>query len=172
MPQGGLAAAGIGAPPRRRRRGKARVRNDQLGRAAPDVFSPYRVKVIRETIVGDEGQWKLCFQWCCYDHQEREAEWGYRFIGRHAEGSLQPARGQARLSSVLKIEQLLEQARIEGWGDRDGEALYAAVERLRSNGCVVGAWTGSVSWPNRETAVSAHLTPQLIEDAQLVVRWA
>jgi hypothetical protein len=42
---------------------------------------------------------------------------GYRFIWRRPDGSLQPARGQARILSLKAAEKLMEMARNEGWGD-------------------------------------------------------
>jgi hypothetical protein len=42
--------------------------------------------------------WRLCLQWARYQYDDKsEPETGYRFIWRRPDGSLQPARGQARI---------------------------------------------------------------------------
>lgn len=46
---------------------------------------------------------------------------GYRFIWRRPDGSLQPARGQARIPSIAVIDELIRNARNEGWGDLVGD---------------------------------------------------
>jgi len=50
-----------------------------------------------------------------------ESEHGYRFIWCRDDGSLQPARGQARIPSVAKIERLATAAQQAGWGNLRGE---------------------------------------------------
>jgi hypothetical protein len=70
---------------------------------------------------GDAG-WVLCFQWGRYDYGEGEFQRGYRFIWRRPDGSLQPARGQARIPTIEDIETLIGMARAAGWGDHDGDA--------------------------------------------------
>ena len=46
---------------------------------------------------------------------------GYRFIWRRSDGSLQPARGQARIPSLFDAELLMKLAREAGWGDRHAD---------------------------------------------------
>lgn len=70
---------------------------------------------------GEEG-WVLCFQWGRYDYGDGDFQRGYRFIWRRPDGSLQPARGQARIPTVTDIETLIGMARAAGWGDHDGDA--------------------------------------------------
>jgi hypothetical protein len=83
-----------------------------------------KAKVFHEAIYDDElTGWKLCFQWCRWDYWETETrkpmdvKYGYRFIWRRPDGSLQAARGQARLPSYQVIHALMAQAQREGWGE-------------------------------------------------------
>jgi len=79
-----------------------------------------RVQVINETVRGfEEGGYTLCFQWCRYLYDNGGLEHGYRFIWRREDGSLQPARGQARIPSIEILEELVKTAKNEGWGDYD-----------------------------------------------------
>lgn len=74
------------------------------------------ITVHREVRLGEEGQWQLCFQWCTYVHEDDSPnEDGYRFIWRRPDGSLQAARGQARIPSAADILALLHLAAREGW---------------------------------------------------------
>ena len=59
--------------------------------------------------------WKLCFQECVYHRENGKSEKGYRFIWRRPNGSLQPARGQARIPSKGDLEYLLKEAHKAGW---------------------------------------------------------
>ena len=80
-----------------------------------------RVQVIHETATGQNtGQWELSFQWCQYVYDDGSSEYGYRFIWRRDNGSLQPARGQARLPSIQVIEDLISNAKAQGWGNLSG----------------------------------------------------
>lgn len=80
-----------------------------------------RVSVIHETISGSEGEWRLCLQWCRYNWDDGKTEDGYRFIWRRPEGSLQPARGQARIPSIRLARELMDRAIAEGWGHLSAE---------------------------------------------------
>ncbi len=88
-----------------------------------------RVQVINETSDnGNPGQadWTLWFQWCRYFYDDGTMEYGYRFIWKRPQsegGSLQAARGQARIPSVRVLEQLVAQARAAGWGDYDADTF-------------------------------------------------
>ena len=53
---------------------------------------------------------------------------GYRFIWRRPDGSLQPARGQARLPSLADAELLMRLARDLGWGDRHADDALGQVQ--------------------------------------------
>lgn len=131
-----------------------------------------RVNVLREVRTGDAGDWQLCFQWCRYRFDDQPLQYGYRFVWRRAEdGSIQAARGQARISSLKQAKELMDQATREGWGDLDGDELDAAAERLRQAGCVVDLETGYVGWPDKEAAQKGNLSEQEIQDAKLIQSW-
>jgi hypothetical protein len=116
--------------------------------------------------------WRLWFQWCLYELDDGDQYYGYRFIWRTKEGALQAARGQARIPSIKAAQELMQRATDEGWGDRDGDALEAAVERLEKSGCVITLASGYVGWPNKEAALKGHLTPEMIEDERIVREWS
>src|SRR6201992_3146709 len=66
--------------------------------------------------------WRLCLQWARYQYDDKsEPETGYRFIWRRPDGSLQPARGQARIPSLADGEPLIQLARDAGWGDHNAD---------------------------------------------------
>ncbi|HAQ86922.1 hypothetical protein [Aeromonas caviae] len=75
-----------------------------------------RVHVIKSTEKKMDGGWTLCFQWCAYNYSDGGQQKGYRFIWRRPDGTLQGARGQARLPTMDLIHEMLEQAKREGWG--------------------------------------------------------
>ena len=85
-------------------------------------------------------------------------------------GVPQAARGQARIPSIEILEQLVGQAKKEGWGDYDGDGIgspiAAAADRLRKAGAVVDTVSGDVGWPNKEAAGQANLTDQIVEDGR------
>jgi hypothetical protein len=58
----------------------------------------------------------LHFQFCRYVIETR-VEYGYRFMWSR-DGRLLPLRGGARIPSVAFIEELLEQAKVSGWGNK------------------------------------------------------
>lgn len=130
-----------------------------------------RVDVLREVRSGDVGDWQLCFQWCRY-RLDDGSQYGYRFVWRRPEdGSIQGARGQARIPNFACAKDLMDAAAKAGWGDRDGDELGAAADRLRKEGCVVELARGYVGWPDKNAALKAHLTQQGIDDAQLIHEW-
>lgn len=74
-----------------------------------------RVRII-EQVTGDApNDWQLYFQWCEYFYDDGSSENGYRFIWRRPDGSLQAARGQARIPDINSINELMELARVAGW---------------------------------------------------------
>lgn len=90
-----------------------------------------RVMVYNEVQVpkGTDG-WILCFQWCRYDYGDgAEPQRGYRFIWRRPDGSLQAARGQARIPSLDDIRTLTQMAIDDGWGEHDGDANGHGADR-------------------------------------------
>jgi len=83
-----------------------------------------RVQVINEVMRDDSSvtdQWNLCLQWCLYVFDDGSSQNGYRFIWRRPGGSLQPARGQARIPSLGQAMELIEMAQSDGWGDYDAD---------------------------------------------------
>lgn len=93
-----------------------------------------RVYVLKETTLDESPQptdWTLWFQWCRYLYDNGDMEHGYRFIWRRPQddgGSLQAARGQARIPSIAVIEQLIAKAKNDGWGHYDGDNVTSEVE--------------------------------------------
>lgn len=79
-----------------------------------------RIQVLEEVSTDMGGDWKLCFQWCRYIYDNGALEEGYRFIWRRPNGSLQAARGQARLPSIKVVQSLITQAEANGWGQHEG----------------------------------------------------
>jgi len=131
-----------------------------------------RVNVLREVRTGDVDDWQLCFHWCRYMLDDGSIQYGYRFVWRRQEdGSIQAARGQARIPSYAYAKELMDNAAKAGWGDRDGDELEAAAERLRQAGCVVDFASGFVKWPDKEAADKGHITPETIADARLIADW-
>ena len=78
-----------------------------------------RVQVIEE-VTHDEKK-SLCFQWCRYVYGNGEIQEGYRFIWRREDGSLQAARGQARIPSIAVARELLKKAEDAGWGKSEAD---------------------------------------------------
>lgn len=130
-----------------------------------------RVHVLKETTNDPAGDWQLWYQWCRYELDDGVL-YGYRFIWRRPDGTLQAARGGARIPNSGAATALMEQATKEGWGDRDGDKIEAATKRLKDCGCVVSLDSGYVGWPNRETALKEHLTAEMIDDAKLIREWS
>lgn len=74
------------------------------------------VVIHHEVRNGVRGEWQLCFQWVTYTYDSgAPSEQGYRFIWRRPNGTLQPARGQARIPSAADLFELLRRAAGEGW---------------------------------------------------------
>lgn len=130
-----------------------------------------RVYPLKETTNDAPGDWQLWFQWCRYELDDG-TQYGYRFIWRRPDGGLQAARGQARLPSIETAKALMNKARAEGWGDRDGNAMAAAVERLVKQGCVASLGSGYVGWPDKEAAMKGHLTEDILADERLIREWS
>lgn len=57
----------------------------------------------------------LCLQWGHYLHPDGSKEWGYRFIWRRDDGSIQ-SRGPARLPSLADVLMLTSIAIAAKWG--------------------------------------------------------
>ena len=86
-----------------------------------------RVQVIKETTLNTSpapDDWTLWLQWgrYLYDDEAGTMNYGYRFIWKRPQsqgGSLQAARGQARIPSMTEMEQLIAKAKQLGWGNYD-----------------------------------------------------
>lgn len=75
-----------------------------------------RVQVLNEVKKTYGSKWALCLQWCRYIYSNGELEEGYRFIWRRDDGTLQGARGQARIPLLVYAQELMDEARRNGWG--------------------------------------------------------
>ncbi len=86
-----------------------------------------RVQVLNE--ITDEREknrgYSLWFQWCRYIYDDGTLEYGYRFIWRRPDKSLQAARGQARIPSIALMETLIDKAKKAGWGDYSDKQFAA-----------------------------------------------
>lgn len=65
------------------------------------------VQVIYESTKNMGEEWILCFQRCVWKYSDNSTEEGYRFIWKRPDGSLQPARGQARIPEIYNMIELL-----------------------------------------------------------------
>lgn len=75
-----------------------------------------KVIILKEVKIEVEDDWNLCFQWCRYKYDDGNPDQlGYRFICRRPDGSLQAARGQARIPSFAQMNELIEKAANAGW---------------------------------------------------------
>lgn len=74
-----------------------------------------KVSILHEVSFLYKNNWQLCFQDCVFYFDNGTKDDGFRFIWRRPNGSLQPARGQARIPSKLDLESLLIKASKEGW---------------------------------------------------------
>lgn len=62
------------------------------------------------------SHWILYFQYGNYIYDDgRDSEDGFRFIWRRPDGSLQAARGQARIPNETELLNLIDLARKDGW---------------------------------------------------------
>lgn len=59
--------------------------------------------------------WNLCFQKVTYHYDDGSTQDGFRFIWRRPNGSLQAARGQARIETYEHMMALINQAKEEGF---------------------------------------------------------
>ena len=75
------------------------------------------VKIYDEVADGTVGQghWCLCFQRCTYHYDDGTTDKGFRFIWRRPNGTLQAARGQARIPDAQSLQRLTSAARSAGW---------------------------------------------------------
>ena len=132
-----------------------------------------RVDVLREVKSGDVGESQLCFHWCRYRLDDGSIQYGHHFVWRRQDdGSIQAARGQARIPSFAWATELMDKASKAGWGDRNGDQMELAAERLRATGWVVELGNGYVGWPDRGAAHRGSLTEQGSKDAKIIHEWS
>ena len=65
----------------------------------------------------NSGEWTLYFQKVTYHYDDGSTQDGFRFIWRRPDGSLQAARGQARIETYEQMMELIEQAKQSGFFD-------------------------------------------------------
>jgi len=81
-----------------------------------------RVQVINEVSDGAAPEhYSLSLQWCRWNYEDGSPEeMGHRFIWKrpmaNGKRALMPTRGQARLPSLAKAEELQAKAKAAGWG--------------------------------------------------------
>ena len=63
----------------------------------------------------NSGEWTLYFQKVTYHYDDGSTQDGFRFIWRRPDGSLQAARGQARIETYEQMMALINQAKKEGF---------------------------------------------------------
>lgn len=88
-----------------------------MGQRAADGGRIASVKIHDEVLDGvvGQGQWCLCFQRCTYNYDDGSKEGGFRFIWRRPDGTLQAARGQARIPNATALQPLISAAHTAGW---------------------------------------------------------
>lgn len=69
---------------------------------------------VADGVIG-EGNWCLCFQRCTYNYDDATTDTGFRFIWRRPDGTLQAARGQARIPNASVLKRLTDAAHAAGW---------------------------------------------------------
>lgn len=89
---------------------------EQTGITTARTAKSGRVQILDEVAVGDDENWRLCFQRARYVYDDGSLEEGFRFIWRRPDGSLQGARGQARIPSLKIARILMAKAEEAGWG--------------------------------------------------------
>ncbi|PFF33973.1 hypothetical protein CN327_12100 [Bacillus cereus] len=66
--------------------------------------------------------WVLCLQWCRFIYNDGTMQMGFRFIWRREAGTLQAARGQARIPDLDMAATLMQKAKDLGWGHNTGSS--------------------------------------------------
>ena len=98
------------------------------------MADPVRVQVLNEVSQLHPSGWRLCFQRCRYVGFDDLKE-GYRFIWRRDDekGSLQAARGQARIPSLREARLLMAKAEEGGWGHYEANGQTALFDTDNTN---------------------------------------
>ena len=83
----------------------------------PEVMKRIKQELPEQVETATPSGARLCLQWGRYIYEDGGLETGYRFIWRKPDGTLQAARGQARIPSLKLARILMETAEKQGWGD-------------------------------------------------------
>lgn len=75
-----------------------------------------RVQILNEVSKDYPDGWRLCLHRVRYVHDDGDINEGYRFMWQRPNNSLQAARGQARIPSLLVAYGLMQAATTAGWG--------------------------------------------------------
>jgi len=78
------------------------------------------IEILNEIDPGPSNSWRLTFQRGIWHYGGGRSEEGYRFMYRRDDGSLQAARGQARIDTLDQAQALIDEARHLGW-DKEPE---------------------------------------------------
>ncbi len=97
---------------------KINLVKEVLMMARVKIKNEVRLSEIENEPFDSESQWDLCLQLGLYIYDDKDEEYGYRFMYRKPGGDLQPARGGARIPSLEVAEKLIQEARNRGWGDQ------------------------------------------------------
>lgn len=79
------------------------------------------VKIHNEVKAKADSDWILAFQYCTYYYDDGSTQDGYRFIWYRPDGTLQAARGQARIPSMRSALMLIGEAVRKGWAFKNVE---------------------------------------------------
>lgn len=91
------------------------------------------VEILEETSSSaTENGYTLCFQYCVYHYSDGTEQKGYRFIWRRPDGSLQAARGQARIPSLSILQELTNKALAAGWGNHNHALQTQEADEIES----------------------------------------
>lgn len=78
-------------------------------------MSNANVDINKEVKAKSQIGWVLSFQYCTYNYDDGSTQDGYRFIWYRPDGTLQAARGQARIPSMRSALMLIGEAVRKGW---------------------------------------------------------
>lgn len=84
-------------------------------------MSNANVDINEEVKAKSQSGWVLAFQYCTYNYDDGSTQNGYRFIWYRPDGTLQAARGQARIPSMRSALMLIGEAVRKGWAFKNVE---------------------------------------------------
>ena len=79
-----------------------------------------RFEIIEETSKCGDDRWEICLQWGTFIYDDGRLEQAYRFIWKDENGHLRAQRAQAFIKSLDVAQELINEARMTGWGDHEG----------------------------------------------------